>query len=151
LPEFYNGFAFSLRSSGEELTLTKRVTAALIRRGDEILCCQRTEHQSLPLKWEFPGGKIEAGETALQALQRELEEELGIKAEIGQEVAQVFHTYDNGSSVNLCFHVVDSYQHEIENRIFRDVRWVKRRDLPELDFLDADKDLVRRLAAGDLL
>ena len=131
--------------------MTKRVAAALIRRGDEILCCQRTEHQALPLQWEFPGGKIEAGETAAQALQRELEEELGITAEIGPEVAQVLHTDRNGSSVNLYFHVVDRYQDELENRIFNDIRWVKRGDLPGLDFLDADKELVRRLAAGDLL
>jgi len=57
--------------------MIKQVVAALMVRGDEILCCQRTEYQALPLKWEFPGGKIEAGEEPPQALQRELEEELG--------------------------------------------------------------------------
>ena len=72
--------------------MTKQVVAALIRRGDEILCCQRTEYQALPLKWEFPGGKIEAGETPSQALERELEEELGIRAQIGPEITQVHHT-----------------------------------------------------------
>ena len=125
--------------------------AALILREDEILCCQRTEHQALPLKWEFPGGKIEAGETPPQALRRELEEELGILAEIGPEVTRVLHTYANGNSVNLHFHAVHRFQNELQNRIFRDVRWVKRSRLPALDFLDADKELVRRLAAGELL
>ena len=125
--------------------------AALILRDDEILCCQRTEHQALPLKWEFPGGKIEAGETPPQALRRELEEELGILAEIGPEITHVLHTYANGNSVNLRFFAVHRFQKDLENRIFREIRWVKPADLPSLDFLDADKELVRRLAAGELL
>ena len=131
--------------------MTKQVVAALIVRGDEILCCQRSEHQALPLKWEFPGGKIEAGETPEEALRRELEEELGIHAEIGRDVTRVVHTYANGNSVNLRFYAVEQYENELQNRIFRDVRWVKRTELPALDFLDADKGLVSRLAAGELL
>lgn len=131
--------------------MTKQVVAALILRDEEFLCCQRTEHQALPLKWEFPGGKIEAGETPPEALRRELEEELGIQAEIGPEVTRLLHTYANGNSVNLHFFAVSRYEKELQNRIFRDVRWVKRADLPQLDFLDADKELVRRLAAGELL
>ncbi len=127
------------------------MVAALILRGDEILCCQRTEHQALPLKWEFPGGKIEAGETPPQALRRELEEELGILAEIGPEITQVLHTYLNGNSVNLRFFAVHRFENELQNRIFRDMRWVKRADLPALDFLDADKQLVRQLADHELL
>ena len=109
------------------------------------------EHQALPLKWEFPGGKIEAGETPEEALRRELEEELGIHAEIGRDVTRVVHTYANGNSVNLRFYAVEQYENELQNRIFRDVRWVKRTELPALDFLDADKELVSRLAAGELL
>ena len=131
--------------------MTKQVVAALIVRGDEILCCQRTEHQALPLKWEFPGGKIEAGETPPEALRRELEEELGIRAEIGAEITRILHTYLNGNSVDLHFFIVERFENELQNRIFRDVRWVKRTYLPALDFLDADKELVSRLAAGELL
>ncbi len=131
--------------------MTKQVVAALILRGDEILCCQRTEHQALALKWEFPGGKIEAGETPQQALRRELEEELGITAEVGREITRVLHTYQNGNSVNLHFFAIDGYQNQLQNRIFREIRWVNRADLPALDFLDADKELVRRLALGELL
>ena len=131
--------------------MTKQVVAALIVRGDELLCCQRTEHQALPLKWEFPGGKIEAGETPPEALRRELEEELGIRADIGPEITRVLHTYINGNSVNLRFYAVKRFENELQNRIFRDLRWVKRADLPALDFLDADKELVARLAAGELL
>jgi len=131
--------------------MIKQVVAALIVRGEEILCCQRSEYQALPLKWEFPGGKIEAGEEAPEALRRELEEELGVQAEIGPKVAQLQHHYQNGNAVELQFFVVTKYQGELQNRIFRDIRWVTREELPTLDFLDADRSLVRDIADGKLL
>lgn len=129
----------------------KRVVAALILRGDTILCCQRTKYQALALKWEFPGGKIEPGEKPEQALRRELEEELGILAEIGRQVTELHHTYANGNSVALQFFAVEHFDGEMQNRIFREVRWVRRQDLPELDFLDADRALIQQLARGELL
>jgi len=131
--------------------MIKQVVAALMVRGEEILCCQRTEHQALPLKWEFPGGKIEPGEDAPQALRRELEEELGIGATIGSKVAQLQHHYQNGNAVELHFFVVEQYEGELQNRIFREIRWVPRHDLPTLDFLDADRTLVQEIAEGKLL
>jgi 8-oxo-dGTP diphosphatase len=127
-----------------------RVVAGLIVRNDEILICQRTKHQSMPLKWEFPGGKIEAGEQPRDALRRELEEELGITAEIGDEVTRIVHTYPNGGTVELRFYIVPSYSGALENRIFRDIQWVKRKNLPTYDFLEADEPIVRDLAAGKL-
>jgi len=127
------------------------VVAALIVRGEDILCCQRTEYQTLPMKWEFPGGKIEEGEDALEALRRELDEELGIRAHIGRKVAQLQHHYANGNAVELHFFLVEQYEGEMQNRIFREIRWVNRRELPKLDFLDADRKLVQQLADGELL
>jgi 8-oxo-dGTP diphosphatase len=129
----------------------KRVVAALIVNDDRILACQRTRHQPMPLKWEFPGGKIEPGEQPRDALRRELEEELGIEATIGNEVARIVHEYPGGGSVELRFFEVREYQGEIENRIFREIRWITRTELLELDFLEADRSLVRDLAAGKLL
>ncbi|MGZ4787923.1 MAG: (deoxy)nucleoside triphosphate pyrophosphohydrolase [Terriglobales bacterium] len=128
-----------------------RVVAAIMTRGNQILICQRTRHQSKPLKWEFPGGKIEFGEQPRDALRRELDEELGIQAEIGDEVERLVHTYEDGGTVELRFYVVPSYTGELENRIFRDVQWVERQQLPEYDFLEADTPLVRELAAGKLV
>jgi 8-oxo-dGTP diphosphatase len=129
----------------------KRVVAALILKGTTILVCQRTRHQTMPLKWEFPGGKIEEGEQPRDALRRELEEELGIDAEIGQEVARIRHEYKSGGAVELRFFVVNKYRGELENRIFRDIRWSEREELPSYDFLEADLALVNDLAAGKIL
>ena len=129
----------------------KRVVAALILQQGKLLVCQRTRHQTMPLKWEFPGGKIEEGEQPRAALRRELEEELGILATIGDEVKRIQHEYPNGAMVELRFFIVREYQREIENRIFRDVRWAEPKDLPTYDFLEADLTLVQNLAAGKLL
>lgn len=129
----------------------KLVVAALIVRDDgSILICQRTKHQPLPLKWEFPGGKIEQGEHPVAALKRELDEELGIDAVIGDELTRIRHTYQNGSSIELRFFVVREFTGELDNRIFRDVRWAPPAELPSYDFLDADVGLVRDLAEGRL-
>jgi 8-oxo-dGTP diphosphatase len=129
----------------------KRVVAAVIEKGGKLLVCQRTRHQTMPLKWEFPGGKIEEGEQPRAALRRELDEELGIDAEVGDEIARLQHTYPNGVMVELRFFIVRQYGGEMENRIFRDVQWSAPKDLPSYDFLEADAPLVRDLAAGRLL
>jgi 8-oxo-dGTP diphosphatase len=129
----------------------KRVVAALIVKNGKVLVCQRTRYQTMPLKWEFPGGKIEDGEQPRAALRRELDEELGIQARIEQEVARICHAYKNGGSVELRFYLVREYEGEVENRIFRDVQWARRRDLPSYDFLEADRDLVKDLARGKLI
>jgi len=129
----------------------KQVVAALIIRDSKILICQRTEDQVMPLKWEFPGGKVERDEDLKDALRRELEEELGIDAVIGRKVAAIQHTYANGTSLALYFYRVDQFKREIQNRIFHDVRWVDRQELPTYDFLEADVKLVRDISAGRLL
>jgi 8-oxo-dGTP diphosphatase len=105
----------------------------------------------MPLKWEFPGGKIEDGEQPRDAMRRELEEELGIVAEVGSEVARIVHEYPGGGSVELRFFEVRSYRGEIENRIFREIRWATRQELLGLDFLEADLGLVKDLAAGKII
>ena len=129
----------------------KQVVAALILKDGKVLVCQRTRHQSMPLKWEFPGGKIEDGEQPRDALRRELEEELGIDARVGEEVARIRHDYKNGGSVELRFYVVNEFTGELENRIFKDVRWAKRSELPKYDFLEADRELVKDLATGKIV
>ena len=127
------------------------VAAALILRGEEVLICQRRPDQPMALKWEFPGGKIESGETPQQALARELDEELGIDADVGPLVTHTRHTYRSGGAVDLQFFAVHAFRGEVTNRIFHDVRWIPLRDLTSYDFLAADRDLIRDLSAGKLL
>jgi 8-oxo-dGTP diphosphatase len=133
------------------VTNVKQVVAALIVRNGKLLICQRTKDQPMALKWEFPGGKIEPGEEQVAALRRELDEELGISATIGEKVASIHHQYKRGGAVELHFYRVPEYQGELENRIFEQIRWVDRQDLPRFDFLDADRDIIQQLASGKLL
>ena len=141
----------SQNGSAPEIKSVRYVVAALILRGDQVLICQRRPDQAMALKWEFPGGKMEAGESPEQALIRELDEELGINATIGTLVAHVRHAYRNGGAVDLQFFAVHQFAGEITNNIFNDLRWCDLRDLPGYDFLAADRGLVRDLAAGKLL
>jgi 8-oxo-dGTP diphosphatase len=119
--------------------------------GVEVLICQRKADQPMSLKWEFPGGKIEAGESSEDALARELNEELGIKAVIGRRVARIRHKYRNGGAIDLQFFVVREFDGTLENRIFNDVRWAPLTELPGYDFLAADLGLIRDLSEGKLL
>ena len=129
----------------------RQVVAAFIVQNGKVLVCQRTKYQPMALKWEFPGGKVEPGESAEEALARELDEELGIEAKIGSRVTRTRHTYRSGSAVDLQFFAVHEFDGEITNRIFNDLRWCELGDLPSYDFLAADRNLVRDLAAGKLL
>ena len=136
-------------------TVTKQVVAAIILRDKCVLICQRTEDQPFALQWEFPGGKVEASEEAVAALERELHEELGIRAIIGAEIATVRHRYkqetrDEELAVELHFFLVREYSGEIVNRIFRQVRWEERAALDAESFLEADRDVVRQLKSGEL-
>ncbi len=122
------------------------VVAALIEQDGKILICQRRSEQRHPLKWEFPGGKVKPGEDTRDALRRELEEELDIRATVGDEAARYEHRYGGRHPILLIFYRVRSYEGTLRNIIFEDLRWEQRDRLPMYDFLDGDRDLVRRLS-----
>ncbi|MFZ1945670.1 MAG: 8-oxo-dGTP diphosphatase MutT [Acidobacteriaceae bacterium] len=129
----------------------RAVVAALILRDKQVFICQRKAGTAMGLQWEFPGGKIEPGETPEQALRRELEEELGIDAKIGPFIAEVQHNYRNGGSIHLQFFAVYHFEGDMQNRIFQDMRWAELRDLPAYNFLAADRKFIRDLAQGKIL
>jgi 8-oxo-dGTP diphosphatase len=128
----------------------KQVVAAVIARASRILICQRRETQAFALQWEFPGGKVETGEELGAALRRELREELGIGAVVRQEIATVRHEYAEGLAVEVHFFLVGEFTGEIENRIFREVRWEEREKLDAEIFLAADRGVVRKIKSGEL-
>jgi 8-oxo-dGTP diphosphatase len=125
------------------------VSAALIVRDGEVLIGQRRLGDRHALKWEFPGGKVETGETPQEALARELNEELEIRATVGYEIARYQHSYPGGTTVLLLFYAVRDFTGEPASRAFEQIQWASLSTLPEIDFLEGDVDFVRRIARGE--
>lgn len=126
-----------------------RVSAAILtNESGEVLLCQRLPGGNFGLKWEFPGGKVEPGETARAALRRELEEELGIRCRPESRLLRARHRYSQGPEVVLEFFRVRSYRGTLINRCFHDLRWVSPGALKRYDILEADVPVVRLLADG---
>jgi 8-oxo-dGTP diphosphatase len=127
------------------------VVAALISSEGKILVCQRKRGTSFGMLWEFPGGKTKPGETLEQALARELEEELGAKSTIGPELYRTQHRYaEMKDPIELVFFRAHLDPARIRNRIFEQIEWRLPASLPSLNFLPADKELIEKLASGEL-
>jgi len=124
------------------------VTAAVIERGDRILICQRKRGSRHALKWEFPGGKIEPGETPQEALTRELREELGIEAVIGEEMADYHVHYPGGRPIHLRFYRVTEFSGEPRNLQFEQILWEQRQHLASHDFLEGDLAFIEFVGTG---
>ena len=122
-----------------------QVAAAVIERDGLILIGQRKRGSRHSLKWEFPGGKLEAGETPQAALQRELREELGIEAVIGAELDCYDVQYSGGAVTRLYFFRVTEFTGEPQNLDFEQIVWERRGRLAAYDFLEGDVAFVRGL------
>jgi 8-oxo-dGTP diphosphatase len=128
-----------------------RVVAAVIVRDGKVLIGQRRKTDSHGLKWEFPGGKVERGEKPQAALERELEEELGIQARIGPELGRHEHSYPSRATIQLAFYLVREFGGEPQSLAFETIAWEDPKRLTSYDFLQGDVDFVKRLAAGTLV
>ena len=123
------------------------VVAGLIFRDGRLLACQRHERGSFPLKWEFPGGKVAVGESHVEALRRELLEELGIAVRDAKQVFQHEHVYPDGPAVSLRFFRILLHDGAMQNLVFQRIAWVDLAELEQLDFLAGDRPLIQRLVA----
>ncbi len=127
------------------------VVAALIQSEGNLLVCQRRRGSRFELLWEFPGGKVESGETLEAALTRELQEELGVRATIGPEVHRLRHQYATiGIPFELVFFTASAAPGDVRNLEFERIEWRELKSLPELNFLEADRDLITKLASGEI-
>jgi 8-oxo-dGTP diphosphatase len=123
-----------------------QVVAGILERDGQWLICRRRADQAHPGKWEFPGGKVEAGETSEAALIRELREELGIEAGTPQEISRYEFAYPGKNAILLIFLKVPGWAGEIENRIFDSVVWEWPEGLKDYDFLEGDAPFIAEIA-----
>jgi 8-oxo-dGTP diphosphatase len=121
------------------------VVAGLIVEHGRVLICQRSAASEFPLKWEFPGGKVEIGENPPEALRRELREELAIEIQEWKEIFRHVHHYRDMPPVALRFYQVARYQGEIKNLIFQQIAWAPVPNLAQFDFLEGDLPLIKKL------
>src|SRR5260370_28735006 len=127
------------------------IAAGVIEREGRLLICQRKKADALGLKWEFPGGKVEAGETAEAALARELREELGVTLRKCKEIARVEHSYPNLSEPReIRFFAADIGSDQITPTGFKQPPWFPPQELAQYDFLPANAALVAHLATGKI-
>ncbi|MCX9084154.1 MAG: 8-oxo-dGTP diphosphatase MutT [Candidatus Methanoperedens sp.] len=125
----------------------KKVTAAIIIKDGLFFIAKRKKSDKLANKWEFPGGKIENGETAEECLKREIEEELRINVRIGDFFGESFYQYPQGA-IQLFAYWVNWESGSIELMAHDEYKWVSLSELDNYDFAPADIPLVKKLKLG---
>jgi 8-oxo-dGTP diphosphatase len=121
------------------------VVAGIVAEGTRVLVAQRPHYQSFPLQWEFPGGKIEPGETPQAALVREFHEELGVHIRVTGFYAEIRYAGAGGRDIHVSFHRAAIVSGEPEPLQVASVRWVEAADLGAVDFIPANRPVVARL------
>ena len=120
------------------------MVAGIIINQNKILIGKRKDEDIGGGKWEFPGGKIEIGETNSEALERELYEELGISVKIGKELMNYEHVFKT-TIYNITFMEIIDYEGEICNNAHSEIKWVKFSNLLEYDFISGDDRFIQSL------
>lgn len=121
-----------------------QVTAAIIQYSNKYLLAQRPSGGNLPYKWEFPGGKVEPGESLEECLTRELREEFGVQAQVGSLICQAQHAYDH-MAVEVSFLEVELPVEKIQLLYHAAIAWVELEELAGVDLVEADKAVIEHL------
>ncbi len=127
---------------------TIRIVAAVIERDGQYLITQRRENASLPLLWEFPGGKVEEGETDQDALEREVHHRLGAHVRAGKMMSFVSHPYEH-YTVDLFLYECTLLGETLEARAVKGFRWVPSTELEDYEFTPADESSMTKLLGLD--
>jgi 8-oxo-dGTP diphosphatase len=125
----------------------KEVTVGILIQDGLVLACQRKPSAPYPLKWEFPGGKIEPGESPRAALIRELQEELSITVQPDDELFRQEWDYGD-QSFRVYYYSIRSFSGIPKNMAFQQIRWVKPEILLTMDILDGNREVVNKLVGG---
>ena len=120
------------------------VVAALIRDGERFLICKRPAHKARALMWEFPGGKVEAGERPRDALSRECMEELDVTLDVGELYMQVTHEYPD-ILIRLSLYEAVIASGELRGKEHEALCWILPREIPDYEFCPADVDIIHRI------
>jgi 8-oxo-dGTP diphosphatase len=121
------------------------VAVGILRKNMKILICQRKKGGRYELKWEFPGGKLENGETTEQCLRRELHEELAIEIHSIERIQTEAAYYEDGGTFNVAYCFISGYTGKLKNNVFEQIRWVTLEHLKHMDMLDGNKPFIAKL------
>jgi len=127
-----------------------KVSCAIIVKSGRVLCVQRSLKMSHPLKWEFPGGKIEEGESAQESLKREIFEELNIEIEILESLSQIDYSYGKALNVRLFPFICKIKRGDFKISEHKDFIWIEPEEMKKIDFLEADKSIIEEVISKDL-
>lgn len=122
-----------------------QVTCAVIMQEDRFLCAQRSELMRHPLKWEFPGGKVEMGEKLHDCIVREVREELNLTISVRRILSRSIHNYEDGTTVVLYPFICHVEKNALVLLEHKEVRWLNRSELPNLDWVGGDLPVVREV------
>ncbi len=134
----------------------KQVAVGIILNQNNVLACQRRHDARYPLKWEFPGGKLENGETAIEAVVRELHEELEITATVERELHRQEWVYSDGAvdarndaAFRVFYFLIRTFAGTPINRAFEQIRWVTPQELTTMDILEGNREAVNLLVRDE--
>ena len=128
-----------------------KVVGGIIIDKNKILIAQRSNQKEHPLKWEFPGGKIQENENPIEALKREIKEELSIDIKKSKFLLDYQYDYQDIKKIHLYFYKIDEYVGKVRNIEHNQLLWIQRNDLEKLDFLDGDRMIIDHIKNSNIL